>query len=80
MAIDPLSHQLVLNCLKSVGLTVRSEVKEVTTRRLRQAYPIYRLDYEPHFQQIDQWFSSIKNLLTFGRQGLFVHDNTHQAL
>ncbi len=54
--------------------------KEVATRRLRQAYPIYHQGYEEHFNRIDHYFSNFGNLLTFGRQGLFAHDNTHHAL
>jgi len=52
----------------------------VTTRRLRQAYPVYRRGYEADFAQIDQWLTAQEGLLSFGRQGLFVHDNTHHAL
>ena len=29
---------------------------------------------------MDQWVESLEGLLTFGRQGLFAHDNTHHAL
>ncbi len=72
--------RLVLSCLESAALKVKSPVKEVMTRRLCQAYPMYRRGYEGYFNQIDQWLSGIENLLIFGRQGLFVHDNTHHAL
>jgi protoporphyrinogen oxidase len=50
------------------------------TRRLPQAYPIYPVGYETHFDAIDHWLQQTKGLLSFGRQGLFVHDNTHHAL
>ena len=72
--------RLVLRCLESADLKVISPVKEVITHRLCQAYPMYRRNYEVYFNEIDQWLSEIENLLTFGRQGLFVHDNTHHAL
>ena len=29
---------------------------------------------------MDHWLAGIRGLLTFGRQGLFAHDNTHHAL
>ena len=72
--------RLVLRCLESAALRVEAPVKEVVTRRLSQAYPIYRRDYQRHFDRMDEWLSGIDNLLIFGRQGLFVHDNTHHAL
>jgi hypothetical protein len=52
----------------------------VHTRRLRQAYPIYTRGYEGPFGILDQWAESLPRLLTYGRQGLFAHDNTHHAL
>jgi len=71
---------LLRGWLDQAGLPVRSKVLRVTTRKLRQAYPIYRRGYEQHFSIIDQWLGNLEGLLSFGRQGLFVHDNTHHAL
>ena len=55
-------------------------VARVVTRRLRQAYPVYGRDYEKYFSRMDQWLGEIEGVLTFGRQGLFAHDNTHHTL
>jgi len=66
--------------LERTGLPVRAPVRRVVTRRLKQAYPIYNLGYETHFGAMDEWLAGIQGLLTFGRQGLFAHDNTHHAL
>jgi protoporphyrinogen oxidase len=79
MPDDELSR-LVCEALEQAQNPVQAPVKEVVTRRLRQAYPIYRHGYDTHFDQIDQYLSGFDNLLTFGRQGLFAHDNTHHAL
>ena len=72
--------QLVCTALEKAGIAVRAPVKEVTIRRLRFAYPIYRRGYEDDFEHIDKYLDRFQNLLTFGRQGLFAHDNTHHAL
>ena len=66
--------------LSQAGLPVRAAVSEVMTRRLRHAYPIYRAGYEESFEVLDRWLGGLDGLLTFGRQGLFAHDNTHHAL
>ena len=42
--------------------------------------PIYRTGFEAHFDRVDRWLEGIPRLLSFGRQGLYVHDNTHHAL
>ncbi len=52
----------------------------VTVRRLAQAYPIYDQGYEKPFATLDAWADSLPRFLTYGRQGLFAHDNTHHAL
>jgi hypothetical protein len=36
--------------------------------------------YAAHFDAMDRWLLGFDGLLTFGRQGLFAHDNTHHAL
>ena len=65
--------------LAGVGLPVTVPVLGCQTRRLGQAYPVYDLDYQRHFETIDLWFLGLEGFLSFGRQGLFAHDNTHHA-
>jgi protoporphyrinogen oxidase len=55
-------------------------VQQVVVRRLPQAYPIYQDGYERAFAPLDQWLDQHEGLLSYGRQGLFAHDNTHHAL
>jgi protoporphyrinogen oxidase len=71
---------LVCDSLTRAGIPVQAPIKEIATRRIRQAYPIYANGYEAHFTPLDHWLNQIERLLTFGRQGLFAHDNTHHAL
>ncbi|MCB2115974.1 MAG: FAD-dependent oxidoreductase, partial [Rhodobacteraceae bacterium] len=65
--------------LGSLGLPVNVPVIRTETRRIGQAYPVYDLDYQRHFETVDAWLSSLEGFLSFGRQGLFAHDNTHHA-
>jgi protoporphyrinogen oxidase len=72
--------RVVADGLARAGLPVTSRVAEVAVRRLPAAYPIYRRGYEAHFACLDAWLDGIDGVLSFGRQGLFAHDNTHHAL
>jgi protoporphyrinogen oxidase len=72
--------KLVCDALERAGLTMHANVLQVVTRRLRFAYPIYQQGYEQYFDRLDEWVGQQEKLLTFGRQGLFAHDNTHHAL
>ena len=72
--------KLYLRSLEVAGIPNRAPVLRVETKRLRQAYPIYLRGYEEKLRVMDDWLGRLEGLLTFGRQGLFAHDNTHHAL
>jgi protoporphyrinogen oxidase len=72
--------RLVRDSLERCGLPIRSPVLNVQTKRLSHGYPIYRKGYEKSFDLLDEWTGGLDRVLTFGRQGLFAHDNTHHAL
>jgi protoporphyrinogen oxidase len=71
---------LVTEDLRRSGLAVPAAPTRVEVRRLPKAYPIYRCGFEKHFDALDDWVGGVPKLLSFGRQGLFAHDNTHHAL
>lgn len=72
--------QMVRDGLAAAGLPVSATVSSFEVRRLKNAYPIYLRGYEERFDAIDEWLNGFEGLLTFGRLGLFAHDNTHHAL
>jgi len=72
--------RLVVRDLENAGIPVPARPGAVFTRRLPQAYPIYVSGYEEAFGILDEWAESLPNLVSYGRQGLFAHDNTHHAL
>jgi len=71
---------LVAGDLARAGLPLSRPPAGIMVRRLKQAYPIYLTGYEKPFGVLDDWSLSVPNMLTYGRQGLFAHDNTHHAL
>ena len=52
----------------------------VEVRRVPRLYPIYRPGFEHDLACVERWISTIPGLVTFGRQGLFVADNTHHVM
>jgi protoporphyrinogen oxidase len=72
--------QLVAADLARAGLPLAEDPLAVHVRRLPFAYPIYDEGYEVPFAALDEWVEQIPRLLSYGRQGLFAHDNTHHAL
>ena len=49
-------------------------------RRVDHVYPVYRLGHEEHQEVLEAWADGRDELVLFGRQPLFAHDNTHHAL
>ena len=52
----------------------------VEVRRLPAVYPVYDVGFEDRLRGIDTWVSSVPKIVTFGRLGLFAHDNSHHAM
>ena len=77
---DAALGQVVTEDLARAGIPLPRPPVRVHTKRLRQAYPIYLRGYEVPFGILDQWVEQLPRLLSYGRQGLFAHDNTHHAL
>ncbi|MFN8574377.1 MAG: FAD-dependent oxidoreductase [Gemmatimonadaceae bacterium] len=71
---------LMLKDMATAGIPAPKQPIDVHVRRLGQAYPIYQNGYERPLGVLDDWAASHRNLLVYGRQGLFAHDNTHHAL
>jgi len=72
--------ELVRAALRDRGLPDLGPLRSVTVRRLPHAYPVYRVGYAAQLQALDAWAAAQPALLSFGRLGLFAHDNTHHAL
>ncbi|MEX2587219.1 MAG: FAD-dependent oxidoreductase [Actinomycetota bacterium] len=71
--------EIVLDTLRRMQLpSPRPEFVHV--KRVPSAYPVYDLDYEESFTTLAEWVDSIPGLLSFGRHGGFVHNNSHHAL
>jgi protoporphyrinogen oxidase len=71
---------LVAGDLERAGLGPLPKIKHVEVRRLPHAYPLYTKGYREALDALDQWIAGFDGLITFGRQGLFAHDNTHHTM
>jgi protoporphyrinogen oxidase len=71
---------LVSDGLTTAGLPINCGINNVESRRIPFAYPLYRDNYEQHYNVLDEWIEGLDKVLSFGRQGLYAHDNTHHAM
>jgi protoporphyrinogen oxidase len=78
-ASDDALRDVVEGALAGEGLP-RVDARAVVTRRLPRVYPLYRPGFDRGLGGLDEWLLAQDRLLTFGRQGLYVPDNTHHVL
>lgn len=69
---------LVADTLARLGLP-SLRLDGVHVQRLRHVYPVYGHGYAGHLRGLDEWACTLPSVTTFGRLGLFAHDNTHHA-
>lgn len=68
----------VADDLARAGLP-RPRPVEVVTRRVPHVYPVYDRGFRERLAGLDAWAAGLERVTTFGRLGLFAHDNTHHA-
>lgn len=56
------------------------KVEHVQVHRSATHYPTYCVGYDRDLQGLGSWLRGIPSVTSFGRFGLFFHDNTHHAL
>jgi protoporphyrinogen oxidase len=71
--------ELVVAPFPALGLPA-VEPAAVEVRRVPSAYPVYHRGYEADLATVGEWADALPGLLSFGRHGLFAHDNSHHAL
>lgn len=71
--------RLVADALIAVGLPDPTPI-DVVVRRVDHVYPVYRLGHDVHQRTLEAWTEGRDELVVFGRQPLFAHDNTHHGL
>lgn len=79
-ADDSYLLDLVLKQLANVDLPIEQNIRNVFSKKLPSAYPIYNIGYELDFTAVDQYFRRIERFVGLGRQALFMHNNTHHSL
>ena len=78
-ATDADLGEQVADGLARVGLPA-ARPHRVHVERLPRVYPLYRVGFERELAAVLDWARGLDRVVVFGRQGLFVPDNTHHAL
>lgn len=71
--------ELVLADLKKTDLPV-PPLKSFTVRRQKNVYPVYNNSFAEQLGLVEEYLKAFDRVISLGRQGLFVHDNTHHTI
>jgi protoporphyrinogen oxidase len=69
-----------IGVLEGLGMLDRKEVEGYLIRRITHAYPRFRIGFDERLKKILQYLSSLENVITLGRQGLFCYANVDDVL
>jgi len=72
--------KLATNELEKIGIISHKYFINGFVVRRKNVYPIYYLDYKKSIELIKNWLTTITNLQTMGRAGLFRYDNSDHSL
>jgi len=78
----PIDNRLIREIIKqaeSIGLFKQEEVVEYFFKTIKKAYPVYKKGFSLKLKVILDYFDSLKNFYTLGRQGLFNYNNMDQC-
>ena len=78
-ADDAALATLVRDGLAATGLPPVA-VSGVEVRRLPHVYPVYERGFAGRLAGLERWAAALPHVTTFGRAGLFAHDNSHHAM
>ena len=57
-----------------------SKINGYRVIRMRDAYPVYDLDFDKHLRAVLDGLAGVENLYTFGRQGMFLQNDMHDSM
>jgi protoporphyrinogen oxidase len=79
-ANDAILTARVVAGLRQVGLPVDGALRGSFVRRVPFVYPVYSVGVEGRLQHVTDFLDAQPGLVNLGRQGLFLHDNTHHTM
>ncbi len=77
---DSYCKEMVLKDLLREKIIEEEDVLEMNVYRYEYGYPIYKLGYEQHLNNLLNYIGNIENFETAGRQGRFQYVNGHIAM
>ncbi len=72
--------QRVIDDLSRINLVQRNRIKDIRIERIRDAYPIYHIDYRKQLRLLKEDAEKFENLYLAGRTGAFFYNNMDNSI
>ncbi len=69
-----------MKVFENYGFLKRDKVEGYLIRKITHAYPRFRIGFEERLRKILNYLSTLENVITLGRQGLFCYANVDDVL
>lgn len=80
-ASDKELFEMVLDDVKHLEkFFTKEHIKDYFVERLDDVYPVFDLDYPTNIKQTLHYISAFENLVTTGRNGLFLNNDMHECM
>lgn len=79
-ASDSELSAMAMKDAEKLNLFGREQISDRFVARLRNAYPVYDLEFDQRVKTIISELSNIPNLITAGRNGLFLNTDIHDSI
>lgn len=77
---DELLSEMARNDLIKSKLVKNSEILNLSVRRIKNCYPIYKKGYKNELRPIEQYLSALENISFIGRGGSFKYNNQDHSI
>jgi len=78
--LDKEKQEEITDKLIELNFFKKEEIKEVFSKKLEKAYPLYFIDYQNYLKNILSYFDNLENIYLLGRHGLFNYNNMDQCI
>ena len=73
-------YELCMTSIEKDKILKREDIEDFKVVKVPSVYPIYRKDYEKYLNKTKEYFSTIKNFSSIGRQGQFYYGDIDQMV
>lgn len=73
-------YAILLEDIAKFDIMRKSDIVDFHVTKIDEAYPIYDLEFDKNLKNVMDSIGGITNLISFGRQGLFLNNDIHDSM